>query len=217
VLELLKRSLEMKEKAGAEKASILANFGLIAETYSNVGTYSEVGTWCSELKSMKKGTLGGCHQDHHSASPRCRLGSFASCSLRCASTRRFLCRRTGPRRLPTSTRRVVTRKVLIKTSFSLLLLRRPRPAGGGGFAQSRDCRPSFTWRFLLGGGLGQEPRPTFSWTHLKGQKRGPGAGGRRFTDPRAAVSSTPLGRAPASAATSACPVRLRLSRSASAA
>ena len=39
VLELLKRSLEMKEKAGAEKASILANFGLIAETHSNVGMY----------------------------------------------------------------------------------------------------------------------------------------------------------------------------------
>ena len=59
VLELLKRSLEMKEKAGAEKASILANFGLIAETHSNVGMYMMMKECSFRLSgSVLSGKLG---------------------------------------------------------------------------------------------------------------------------------------------------------------
>ncbi|GMI32320.1 hypothetical protein TeGR_g4751 [Tetraparma gracilis] len=50
-LELLKRGLEMKEKAGAEKADILDTVGELAQTYDTMGRCSEAVEW------YERGTL----------------------------------------------------------------------------------------------------------------------------------------------------------------
>ncbi|GMI29004.1 hypothetical protein TeGR_g1, partial [Tetraparma gracilis] len=60
-LELLKRSLEMKEKAGAEKATILGTVGQIAQTYEWAGRYSEAVEWNERDLAGREAELGKNH------------------------------------------------------------------------------------------------------------------------------------------------------------
>jgi tetratricopeptide (TPR) repeat protein len=60
-LELLKRGLELKEKAGVEKAVILVTFGLIASTYINMGRYSEAVEWHERCLAGREAELGKNH------------------------------------------------------------------------------------------------------------------------------------------------------------
>ncbi|GMI35440.1 hypothetical protein TeGR_g1209 [Tetraparma gracilis] len=60
-LELLKRSLEMKEKAGAEKADILGTVCHIAETYRETGRYSEAMEWGERSLAGEEAELGKNH------------------------------------------------------------------------------------------------------------------------------------------------------------
>jgi tetratricopeptide (TPR) repeat protein len=60
-LELLKRSLEMKEKAGAEKVHILATMGQIASTYKGMGRYSEAVEWNEMCLAGEEAELGKNH------------------------------------------------------------------------------------------------------------------------------------------------------------
>jgi tetratricopeptide (TPR) repeat protein len=60
-LELLKRSLEMKEKAGAEKADILTTVGLIASTYRMAGRDSEAAEWNEMCLAGQEAELGKNH------------------------------------------------------------------------------------------------------------------------------------------------------------
>jgi tetratricopeptide (TPR) repeat protein len=60
-LELLKRSLEMQEKAGAEKARILDTVGHIASTYKRMGRYSEAVEWFERCLAGREAELGKNH------------------------------------------------------------------------------------------------------------------------------------------------------------
>ncbi|GMI52706.1 hypothetical protein TeGR_g14312 [Tetraparma gracilis] len=60
-LELFKRCLEMEEKAGAEKATLLATVGYIANTYSNMGRYSEAVEWYERTLAGAEAELGKNH------------------------------------------------------------------------------------------------------------------------------------------------------------
>ncbi|GMI19745.1 hypothetical protein TeGR_g10273 [Tetraparma gracilis] len=60
-LELLKRGLEMKEKAGEEKARILTTVGEIANTYDDMGRYSEAVEWHERGLAGREAELGKNH------------------------------------------------------------------------------------------------------------------------------------------------------------
>ncbi|GMI28054.1 hypothetical protein TeGR_g5692 [Tetraparma gracilis] len=60
-LELYKRSVEMMEKAGAEKATILTAVGQIASTYSRAGRYSEAVEWNERGLAGQEAELGKNH------------------------------------------------------------------------------------------------------------------------------------------------------------
>ncbi|GMI32324.1 hypothetical protein TeGR_g4751 [Tetraparma gracilis] len=60
-LELLKRGLEMKEKAGAEKADILDTVGELAQTYDTMGRCSEAVEWYERGLAGEEAELGKNH------------------------------------------------------------------------------------------------------------------------------------------------------------
>jgi tetratricopeptide (TPR) repeat protein len=62
-LELLKRSLEMDEKAGSEKAGILSTVGHIAQTYDDMGRYSEAVEWHERGLAGQEAELGKNHSE----------------------------------------------------------------------------------------------------------------------------------------------------------
>jgi tetratricopeptide (TPR) repeat protein len=62
-LELLKRSLEMKEKAGAEKGGILGTVGRIAQTYDDMGRYSEAVECYERCLAGQEAELGKNHPE----------------------------------------------------------------------------------------------------------------------------------------------------------